>query len=129
MHLINKTYTLAAPKKRVYELWLSPDTLVPPATQLEIEPHPGGIYKLTSFVNDREWVMNGKFIELIRNEKLEYTWEWNNDGEQSTVTVTFVESHGMTRVDVTHKNLPSEESKAQHEAGWDNYIQGFRAYL
>jgi uncharacterized protein YndB with AHSA1/START domain len=45
MHL-KKTYELSFPLEMVYDAWVSSDTVIPPATAMDVKPVVGGHYRL-----------------------------------------------------------------------------------
>ena len=42
--IVEKTYDFPFPPDRVYAAWVSSDTVIPPATAMDIEPKVGGHY-------------------------------------------------------------------------------------
>ena len=89
MEDIKKTYVVNAPLNQIYDKWVSNDTVIPPAIKMDITPQVGGKYILISKLGDDTMTMVGVFKEVLPYERLEYTWEWNNDGNEFFVTVFF----------------------------------------
>ncbi len=129
MEDIKKTYVVNAPLKLVYDKWISNDTVIPPAIKMDITPQVGGKYILISNLGDDAMTMAGVFKEVLPYEKLVYTWEWNNDGNESLVTVSFVDEHNKTRIELKHVGLNDRDSLLAHSEGWDSYISGFKELL
>lgn len=126
---ISKQYDLPFSVETVYDAWIFSETLIPPATRLDITPKVGGEISLwieTAQLNAR---MRGVFKVIIPYQKLIYSWEWNQDGEETEVTVEFSKLEKGTRVNISHTGWRKEESRKTHEAGWDSYIQGLIDYL
>lgn len=125
-HTITKAYLIEAAVSEVYEKWLSNDTVIPPATKMNIDPVIGGEYVLVANLDDMEMTMTGIFQEIIVNKKLVYTWEWNKDGNISVITVIFSVDGNAARVELTHEGFQDEDTANKHSEGWDSYIEGFK---
>ena len=126
---IRASYQLAFPVADVYAAWVSSDTVIPPAQRMEILPEVGGHYRLLMEGMSNE----GTFVEVKPNQFLHYTWVWNQDGEESHIEVTFEpihdSGHEHTHVKLFHYGFSKKDSVANHQQGWDSYIQGFTQYL
>ncbi len=129
MSEIRKQYLINSSIEHVYQSWISNETIVPPAIKMDITPVVGGQYILISNFGMGELTMTGTFKEIIPNKKLVYTWEWNNDGNETLVTVLFSEANETTRLDISHSGFTDPQSLAMHDMGWDSYIDGFKKLL
>jgi len=119
----------------VFDAWTNPEVLqrwwaAGPGWETplaEVDLRPGGRYRLT--MRDpqagAEHTVGGEYVEVRRPERLTYTWAWESEpgapapAEPSRVTVDFRADGDGTRVEITHSGLASEESRAQHEHGWN----------
>ncbi len=126
---IEKTYVLPFPVDVVYQAWVSSDTVIPPATAMDIEPEVGGHYRLIMKTPEFEGRNEGTFLLVRPNKQVRYTWEWNGDGEVSTIDVGFQATADGTQVTLKHTGFSKPESVASHDSGWDSYIQGLEAFL
>ena len=126
---ITKTYELPFPVEVVYQAWVSSDTVIPPATSMDVLPEVGGHYRLLMEMPDFTGKNEGEFLAVDPNQRVVYTWEWNGDGEVSTIDVTFTASDSGTLVELKHTGFNKQESVDNHDSGWDSYIQGFTAHL
>ena len=127
---IVKPYILDAPRKQIYDAWVSNKTLIAPAVELEIEPFAGGKYLLISQFGDDVSHMEGRFEQVVPYQKLVYSWEWNKDGNQSMVTVLFFdEPEDLTRIEIKHDGFHDQSSADMHSFGWDNYMDGLKDFL
>lgn len=126
---INKHYDLPFPVETVFAAWVSSDTVIPPATGMDVLPEVDGHYRLIMETPDFNGRNEGKFLLVEPNTRVIYTWEWNNDGEVSTVDVSFKASDEGTRIDLVHNGFTSNESVTNHDSGWDSYIEGFTRHL
>ena len=97
---------------------------------MDIDPVVGGHYRLLMETDEYVGSNEGRFIEVIPDSALRYTWEWNSDGNVSEIKVEFTdEEDGGTRVDLTHSGLADAQAVASHASGWDSYIEGFQRHI
>ena len=115
--------------EQVYAAWVSDETVVPPVTRIEKEVRVGGFYRL--FVETPEYtgVMQAEYEEVVPGSQLVYTWEWNNDGEETVVSVSFVAEGDGCKVVLTHGEFQKQESYDQHAFGWQSYFDGLEKKL
>jgi len=126
---IEKTYEIALPTDQVFAAWVSSDTVVAPATAMDIDPVVGGHYRLIMETPEFSGRNEGIFLEVEDGKHVRYTWEWNGDGEISEIDVVFMATDSGTRIEVVHSNFAKQESVDQHSSGWDSYIDGFKTFL
>lgn len=126
---IRKRYELPFPVETVYAAWVSSDTVIPPATSMDVLPEVGGHYRLIMEMPDFSGRNEGEFLLVEPNARVVYTWQWNNDGEVSTIDVRFNVSGEGTRIDLVHNGFTSDESVTNHDSGWDSYLEGFTTHL
>jgi len=126
---IEKTYQLPFSTDRVYAAWISSDTVIPPATAMDINPVVGGHYRLVMDTPEFSGRNEGTFLSVDAGRRLVYTWEWNGDGEVSEIDVTFSPLESGTQIDLVHRRFRQQESVDQHAIGWDGYIEGLAAFL
>lgn len=113
----------------VFRAWVSSDTVIPPATSMDIDPVQGGHYRLLMETADRSMRNEGTFLEVNPGKHVRYTWEWNGDGEVTEIDVTFVPISSGTEIRLRHSGFRSDESRSMHDAGWDSYFAGLMEHL
>lgn len=95
----------------------------------ELEPHPGGLYRVEIVPGH---TARGTFVELDPPRRLVFTWGWepNPDGSSaavapgsSTVVVELEPEGDGTRLRLTHRDLPTPEAAERHAHGWDHYLE------
>ncbi|MFT5500120.1 MAG: hypothetical protein ACI88G_000246, partial [Woeseiaceae bacterium] len=96
---LEKHYDLPYPPATVYAAWISSDTVIPPATAMDINPVVGGHYRLTAEMPGYVGKNEGEFLIVEAEQHIRYTWEWNGDGDVSEIDVTFSATPAGTRVD------------------------------
>lgn len=88
----------------------------------DLDPRPGGIYQVQ--FNDQQ-IARGKYVEVVRNQRVVFTWGWEGDGAvppgSSTVEITLTRDGDGTIVTLEHRDLP-EEARARHMEGWELYL-------
>ena len=126
---LRQSYSVPFPLGRTYAAWVSSDTVIPPATGMDIDPVVGGHYRLIMESPDFVSRNEGRFLVVEPERRLRYTWEWNGDGEVSEIDVRFSEVPEGTRVSIVHRGFLTAESRENHSRGWDSYVEGFIAFL
>lgn len=89
----------------------------------EIDPRPGGIYRLDP--NDRD-VIRGEYLEVIPHSKVVFTWGFEQPDDRVPAGSTVVEIELEPRdkgtfVRLTHRDLPPK-MRERHEIGWSHYL-------
>ena len=124
------TRRFAAPRERVFDAWTTPEALkrwwCPPgwrSERIEVDLRAGGAYYFGMRQPDSDSVVSiqGRFLEVLRPDRLVYTWCWHGafDGMQDTrVTVEFHSVDGGTDVVVVHENFPDVKLWQRHRGGW-----------
>ena len=126
---IRATYTVPFSQDQVYQAWISSDTVIPPATGMDILAEIGGHYRLLMQTDEYTLRNEGEFIDVQPNSFLHYTWEWNNDGEVSHIEVTFNTVPGGTQIEIYHYGFTQQESVDNHKTGWDSYVEGLIKHM
>lgn len=128
---------IAAPREAVFEAWLKPEIRRRwwrPAgedtecLECDIDPRVGGEFRTVATNSDKlAGCRNfGQFLEIVRPERLVFTWssEVAEDGvRDSLVTVEFHEHGNETLVVVTHEKLPTPTKRDAHEQGWTRLLR------
>ncbi|MEM7345009.1 MAG: SRPBCC domain-containing protein [Chloroflexota bacterium] len=121
---IEKNYQVPFSRERLFEAWISPDTVIAPVSKVEVDPKINGYLRLMVEMPDGAAIMEGKFLTVSYPTQLVYSWEWDGDGEVTEVTVTFKANTMGTEIVVLHSGFQSEESRGRHDVGWDSYVDG-----
>jgi uncharacterized protein YndB with AHSA1/START domain len=88
-----------------------------------LEPVPGGSYR----VRIRDGIeAAGEFVEVDPPHRLVFTWGWTHDHAvppgSTRVVITLRAENGGTRVTLRHYDLPGDEQRDHHRAGWEVYL-------
>jgi uncharacterized protein YndB with AHSA1/START domain len=123
-----------AKRERVYRAWTNKEALEGwfgpegfRTTVLQLDLAVGGDYRFEmQGPEGNASVVKGRYMEIVPNEKLVFTWRWEDWDDQiddSLVTVEFREKGEFTEVALTHQNLRDEEAVAAHTFGWTNSLE------
>jgi uncharacterized protein YndB with AHSA1/START domain len=130
-----------APRARVYAAWTDPSQLKewwgPESVRTRnfaAEVRVGGKYRW-DLINqeDEEMSVFGEYRELIPNEKIVFTWKWDDDEDwenhNSIVTIELSDRDGGTELLLKHEQLPSEESRDRHDEGWNSVLDRLEKFV
>ena len=122
--------TFAAPRAKVFEAWTAPamlgrwfaasDAYQPVVAEVDLRV--GGKYRMGMKHQEKGTVhtATGVYREIVQDERLVFTWEWEGDGPEgeSLITVSLTETAGKTEMIFKHEFFPTKESRDEHEKGW-----------
>ncbi len=123
--------TINAAPARVFAAWTEPEQLRQwwgprPVTcsAAEIDLRVGGRYRIGNRLPDgSELIIAGEFEIVEPPVRLVYTWELEQKSKQrSRVTVRFEPRGDATEVVIVHERIDSEETRADHEQGWNGCL-------
>ena len=93
-------------------------------TVAEIDPRPGGVYRVLIQGQHQE---AGTYLEVVPLEKVVYTFGWEQAGNpitpgSTTVEITLHAEGDKTLVRIVHRGLP-EDAVEDHTRGWHHYLE------
>lgn len=123
-HVVRLQVRIDAPPEDVFTYLTEPERYARwQGVRAELDPRPGGIYRVWM---DADTIASGEFVEVVRPERVTFTWGWEGDDEvppgSTTVRIDLVENEGTTTLFLDHSGLPSERSAALHEQGWKLFV-------
>ena len=122
------------PRELVFDAWTNKEHLskwMGPTpdinlTLTEVDAQKGGSYRFgfdEKGCSDDISYVHGEYLEIIRPEKLVFTWIWEAPPEEecveTLVTVEFFETQTGTEVVLTHQRFATDESRDKHLWGWE----------
>jgi uncharacterized protein YndB with AHSA1/START domain len=124
---------LRAPPERVYRAFLDPDAMVkwlPPngftGRVHQLDARVGGTYKMsfTNFTTGQSHSFGGKYLELIPNERIRHTDEFEDPGLPGTmeVTVLLTKVSGGTEVSIVQEGIPEAIPLDACYLGWQESL-------
>ncbi len=93
-------------------------------TAAEIDPRPGGTYRV---LVAGEHQSGGQFVDVVPNEKVVFTFGWDEPGHpippgSTEVEISLHPEGDKTRVRLVHRGLPAD-AVDDHGHGWQRYVE------
>jgi uncharacterized protein YndB with AHSA1/START domain len=109
--------------------WWGPDA--GPTLSAEADARPGGRFSVVfRLLSGEEHNPTGVYREVVPEKKLVFTWEWAGRPErESLVTFLLEPFEGGTELTLIHEQLPDEEARTSHEAGWSGLLDKLPIFL
>lgn len=134
---------IRAPREKLFDMWVDPalrrqwwlNARGEGPTVCEIDARVGGHYRVHQTgggaespgeEEDYEWIMHGEFLEVVRPERLVFTWNVNHVTEpvvNQRVTVEFRAVAGGTEVTITHEGILSAAMRDGTNEGWSKFLE------
>ena len=133
--------TFAAPVEKVYQAWTDPAKVSKwffpnerwNTPTIDIDPRPGGRHNITMNHSDGDTFHNfGKYVDVVPNERLSFTWTWQESPtgpEETFVTVEFRTVSGGTELTLIHDRQTDPTSREQTALGWTGCFNMLETYL
>ncbi|MCD9021888.1 SRPBCC family protein [Cohnella silvisoli] len=130
---LNHVYN--ANKERVFHAWTKEELLkqwwglVGFTTNIEqMDVSVGGKYRFHMRApNGKIHTLEGRYVDIVPNEKLSFTWKWvseGDDSEETVVTINFVDKDEKTELILTHSDFSTMKVTERHNKGWTNSLEG-----
>lgn len=129
--LIDRSFD--SPRTKVFKAWTSAEALskwFAPSDKmttevLELNIQVGGRYTFKMInENNEEYIVGGEYISIIPNEQLIFTWKWQSheDSAEMLITLEFIDEGNSTVMKLLQERIPSEESRKEHNKGWQGCL-------
>lgn len=94
----------------------------------EIDARPGGVLRITMPGGQ---VASGRFVEVIPEQRLVFTWGWEGDAPpvlpgSTTVRIELEPDRAGTLLRLTHSALAPPPVAEHHRDGWKRYLERLR---
>ena len=122
---------LNAAPARVYQAWTDPQKMMrwyaPAGAQTlaaETDARVGGRFRVLMRTADgQDHDVSGVYREVVRDEKLVFTWQWRSKPEwESLVTITLKADGDGAILTLTHEQLPDDAERDGHRNGWSGAL-------
>ena len=134
---LNLSRVFDHPVEDVFNAWTDPELLLNwfcNNGEAEFDITEGGLFHV--FIQcDTNGIaeLKGEYLEIIKNEKLVFTWVWQNEplslAGNTVVTVEFIDLGGSTEVKLLHEGFSSEEFCNNHTEGWNEALNRYEKAL
>jgi len=136
--LIERTFN--APADAVFDAWTNEAVLRRwfhadrdwETAEATVDLRVGGALRLVmrNPANEKSYGASGVYTEVERPTRLAFTWNWDDGAVDTLIEIDF-EPLGdeATHVRFTHRGLPDEESRIDHEGGWGRCFDNLEAAL
>ena len=123
---------LNAPAENVYAAWTDPAQIVkwfgPDAgavTRADMDVRVGGRYDIGFSTQDGETHnVGGVYREVVRNEKLQFTWAWRSTPERESLVTVLVKPDGDGSIlTLIHEQFFDEAARDRHQFGWTGSLE------
>lgn len=130
---LEMTRFIRAPREKVYDAFVQRDALAAwmcprgmRAAEVTIDAREGGRYRIVMQARDRStYVVAGTYRELLRPQRLVYTWLWEGEvmpGVETLITITLTERDGGTQLHMLHTGFPDAVQRDAHGQGWSSTL-------
>ena len=102
----------------VMKTWFAPGDMTVPEAEITLES--GGLYRIVMQATDGEQhIVGGEFKEVTPNNKLIFTWRWQDSPNTTLVKVQFTAiDDNRTLLHLKHSEFVEEEFRDKHQQGW-----------
>ncbi len=124
--------TIKAPRKKVFDAWLSPAMLArfmrPPSTtgeaRVQNDPVTGGRFSIVMVTPEKEIPHAGTYLAIDPHDHLSFTWESPHSLDDSVVTIDFADAGpGATEITLKQVKFKSEQARDGHVEGWTTIME------
>ena len=120
---LTREVLVKAEPSTIFALLIEPGMQSWLGTDVEFDARPGGLYKL-NVGGDHPAL--GEFVEVTPNEKVVFTFGWNERGHpipagSTKVAITLLAKGDETLVRLVHSGLP-DDAISDHEEGWQHFL-------
>lgn len=134
--------TFSAPVAKVFDFisktehlvkWWGPESFIVPEHQLSMEK-PGPWMSVMQNPEGQRFKVSGQVTHVDPPNSIGFTWAWHDEtdtrGVESHVTIRLVSAQdGGTELELTHVDLPDDESAKNHNGGWISTLTKLGNYI
>jgi uncharacterized protein YndB with AHSA1/START domain len=116
----------------VVKTWFAPGAMIVPRAEIDLRV--GGKYTIEMKGDDGTHTVGGSYKEIVPNEKLVFTWAWQDGGmggagDETLVTVLFADKGQDTEVHLIHERFSDAEKRDKHNQGWLGCLENLATRL
>jgi uncharacterized protein YndB with AHSA1/START domain len=125
----------SASREEIFAAWTDPEQmrewLCPAGATIpfiEVDLRLGGAFRIDMQSEHGTHSHIGEYREIIRPEKLVFTWSSiNTQHKETLVTVELIQRGALTELVLTHEGLPDKKSGEMHAMGWGSILDMLRS--
>ena len=126
--------TFAASRARVFRAWLTPKALEqwlrPRGMRMAVRSLDARVGGSFYFKLENGGSIVGTYLQIVPPEQLVFTWSAGAaPGQETVVTLDFLEQGVMTELVLTHEHLVTPERHAAAEGGWTSVFDALASVL
>jgi glutathione S-transferase len=137
--IIKRTFN--ASRERVFSAFTGPDLLSQwfgapnmKVGEITFDARKGGRYRIAMTAPDGEaFNVGGVISEFRAPEHIAYSFRWEEDDKSAEidtfVSIDFIDRGKQTEIVMTHTGLASDESRTNHEFGWNAALDALSPIL
>jgi uncharacterized protein YndB with AHSA1/START domain len=130
MHELTINKRCKAAPSRIFAAWSSADMVktwfAPGAmhvAEAQVDFRVGGTYRIVMERPDgQQHIVGGTYRAIEPDEHLAFTWSWEGSGVTTEVDVRLTPAGEQTELQLVHREIPTEESRASHSQGWEGCL-------
>lgn len=125
--------TIAAPRQKVFNAWLSPQTLAKfmrtasgsdGPSRVSADAVKGGRFSIVMIAGEKEIPHTGTYLEIDPYSRLSFTWQSPHSLDDSVVTIDLAEVDPHTTGITLHQvKFRSEDARTGHIGGWTEILK------
>lgn len=103
-----------------------------PVSVAELDVRVGGRFRMVfGGPKGTDHEVAGKYLEVVPNRKLVFTWTWprTTPERESQVTIVFRAVGGGTELDFLHEQFFDEKVRDDHKRGWSGLLDKLHRFL
>jgi uncharacterized protein YndB with AHSA1/START domain len=89
-------------------------------TRADMDVRVDGRYHITFHTEDgEEHNVGGTYREVVKNEKLQFTWAWRSTPERESLVTVLIKPDGDASIlTLIHEQFFDEAARDRHQFGW-----------
>jgi len=129
---------LKAKPDKVYAAWTDPEKILKwfgpdkiDVLSAEADARLGGRFRIVMLGADgEEHDVSGTYLEVVRNEKLVFTWAWCSTPERQSLVTVLIKPDGTgSMLTLIHEQFFDEAARDRHREGWSGCLDKLENYL
>jgi len=102
----------------IMKTWFAPGTMTVPEATADVSVN--GVYRIVMQEDDgSQHIVGGQYKEIVTNQKLVFSWQWEGSPNTTLVTVMFQKVDDKTsKLILNHSEFIEAEFRDHHLQGW-----------